>query len=116
MHHVSESLFLPNNLERDLATRVAAPPRALGVSVADVVPVPTFEDSIVVEERPHRRRPENAITQSSTAWPITASIGNAPPVSTGRRKARGEPMQLVMQPLLTTSDYAGRHRHPSAAA
>jgi hypothetical protein len=42
MHHVSKSLLLPNNLERDLATRIAAPPGALGVSVADVAPVPEF--------------------------------------------------------------------------
>jgi hypothetical protein len=49
MHHVSKSLLLPNNLERDLATRIAAPPGALGVSVADVAPVPNFQDTAVIE-------------------------------------------------------------------
>lgn len=49
MHHVSKSLLLPNNLERDLATRVAAPAGALGVSVADVTPVAVFEDAQVIE-------------------------------------------------------------------
>ncbi|MBB5160014.1 phenazine antibiotic biosynthesis protein [Saccharopolyspora phatthalungensis] len=49
MHHLSKSLLLPNNLERDMATRVAAPPGALGVSVADVAPVSMFEDSTVIE-------------------------------------------------------------------
>lgn len=49
MHHVSRSLLLPNNLERDLATKVTALRGALGVSVADVMPVSTFEDTTVVE-------------------------------------------------------------------
>ncbi|MFC3452581.1 AMP-binding protein [Amycolatopsis speibonae] len=49
MHHVSKSLLLPNNLERDLATSVAAPDGALGVSVADVAPVPVFENAEVIE-------------------------------------------------------------------
>ncbi len=49
MHHVSKSLLLPNNLERDLATRVAPPPGSLGVSVADVTPVPVFEHAEVIE-------------------------------------------------------------------
>ncbi|KZB86520.1 AMP-binding protein [Amycolatopsis regifaucium] len=49
MHHVSKSLLLPNNLERDLATRVAAPAGSLGVSVADVTPIAVFEDAQVIE-------------------------------------------------------------------
>ncbi|MEU8193126.1 phenazine antibiotic biosynthesis protein [Microbispora amethystogenes] len=49
MHHVSKSFLLPNNLERDLATRVAAPPGQTGDSVADVGPLPTFEDEPVIE-------------------------------------------------------------------
>ncbi|WP_258348210.1 long-chain fatty acid--CoA ligase [Saccharopolyspora gregorii] len=49
MHHVSRSMLLPNNLERDVATRVAAPAGALGSSVADVAPVPTFENAAVIE-------------------------------------------------------------------
>jgi hypothetical protein len=49
MHHVSKSLLLPNNLERDWAMRVRAPEGALGVSVADVTPVAVFEHSEVIE-------------------------------------------------------------------
>lgn len=49
MHHVSRSLLLPNNLERDMAARVAAPDGAFGVSVADVTPVAVFEDTKVIE-------------------------------------------------------------------
>ncbi|CAM01891.1 AMP-binding enzyme [Saccharopolyspora erythraea NRRL 2338] len=49
MHHISKSLLLPNNLERDMATRVAPPAGALGVSVADVSPVAMFDDSEVIE-------------------------------------------------------------------
>jgi phenylacetate-coenzyme A ligase PaaK-like adenylate-forming protein len=49
MHHISKALLLPNNLERDSAASVAAPAGALGVSVADVAPVATFEDSSVIE-------------------------------------------------------------------
>ena len=49
MHHISKAMLLPNNLERDAATSVAAPAGALGVSVADVAPVATFEDSTVIE-------------------------------------------------------------------
>jgi hypothetical protein len=49
MHHVSKSLLLPNNLERDLAVRIAAPPGSLGDSVADVTPVPVFEAAEVIE-------------------------------------------------------------------
>ncbi|MDR2988136.1 MAG: long-chain fatty acid--CoA ligase [Nocardiopsaceae bacterium] len=49
MHHVSKSLFLPNNLERDLATSGAAPAGSLGVSVADVRPVTVFEETAVIE-------------------------------------------------------------------
>ncbi|MCG8917182.1 AMP-binding protein [Actinokineospora sp. PR83] len=49
MHHVSRSLLLPNNLERDLATRIAAPPGVPGCSVADVAPVAAFQDTKVIE-------------------------------------------------------------------
>jgi phenylacetate-coenzyme A ligase PaaK-like adenylate-forming protein len=47
--HVSKSFLLPNNLERDLATRVAPPGGHAGDSVADLAPVPTFENETVVE-------------------------------------------------------------------
>lgn len=49
MHHVSKSFLLPNNLERDLATRVAPPQGQMGDSVADVGPLPTFENEPVIE-------------------------------------------------------------------
>lgn len=49
MHHISKAMLLPHNPERDFATRVAAPAGALGVSVADVAPAATFEESSVIE-------------------------------------------------------------------
>ncbi|WP_189218225.1 MULTISPECIES: AMP-binding protein [Streptomyces] len=49
MHHVSKAMLLPNNLERDTATRVTAPAGSLGVSVADVAPVASFENATVIE-------------------------------------------------------------------
>jgi hypothetical protein len=49
MHHLSKALLLPNNLERDLATRIAAPPGVAGASVADVAPMPDFENTTVIE-------------------------------------------------------------------
>ncbi|MFE7192774.1 phenazine antibiotic biosynthesis protein [Kitasatospora sp. NPDC057541] len=49
MHHVSKGLLVPNNLERDLATRIPAPPGQPGDSVADIAPVREFEDETVVE-------------------------------------------------------------------
>ncbi|MER7003728.1 hypothetical protein ABT297_11895 [Dactylosporangium sp. NPDC000555] len=49
MNHVSKSLFLPNNLERDYATRIAPPAGQAGDSVADVAPVARFDDETVIE-------------------------------------------------------------------
>ncbi|MFF6809140.1 phenazine antibiotic biosynthesis protein [Streptomyces sp. NPDC012403] len=49
VNHVSKSFLLPNNLERDLATRFAPPDGGVGDSVADIAPVPTFEEEAVVE-------------------------------------------------------------------
>lgn len=49
MNHVSKSMFLPNNLERDTAVRMPAPAGRIGDSVADVKPVPTFQDEKVIE-------------------------------------------------------------------
>ncbi|WP_434442026.1 phenazine antibiotic biosynthesis protein [Lentzea sp. E54] len=48
-HHISKSMLLPNNLERDEAMRMPALPGALGVSVADVTPVAVFEQAQVIE-------------------------------------------------------------------
>jgi phenylacetate-coenzyme A ligase PaaK-like adenylate-forming protein len=49
MNHVSRTMLLPNNLERDVATRVEPPAGRAGDSVADVAPVETFEDEDVIE-------------------------------------------------------------------
>ncbi|QES42990.1 phenazine antibiotic biosynthesis protein [Streptomyces venezuelae] len=47
--HVSKSFLLPNNLERDLATRVEPVDGGPGDSVADIAPVGRFENEDVVE-------------------------------------------------------------------
>jgi hypothetical protein len=49
MNHVSKSFLLPNNLERDMATRIAPPDGQVGDSVADVTPVQRFDDEAVIE-------------------------------------------------------------------
>ncbi|MFZ5889626.1 MAG: AMP-binding protein [Myxococcota bacterium] len=49
MHHLSKGMLLPNNLERDLATRIEPPPGQLGDSVADVSPVASFDNEVVIE-------------------------------------------------------------------
>jgi hypothetical protein len=49
MHHISKGQFLPNNLERDTATRAKPPVGQLGDSVADVRPVATFDNEPVIE-------------------------------------------------------------------
>ncbi|HWL89267.1 MAG TPA: AMP-binding protein [Polyangiaceae bacterium] len=49
MNHVSKGMFLPNNLERDMATRIAPPAGQMGDSVADVGPVARFDDEVVIE-------------------------------------------------------------------
>jgi phenylacetate-coenzyme A ligase PaaK-like adenylate-forming protein len=49
MNHVSKNMLLPNNLERDLATRVEPPAGQAGDSVADVSPVARFDDEAVIE-------------------------------------------------------------------
>ncbi|MCS0604639.1 phenazine antibiotic biosynthesis protein [Streptomyces sp. LP11] len=49
VHHVSKAFFLPNNLERDLATRVEPPAGHAGDAVADIAPVTTFENETVIE-------------------------------------------------------------------
>jgi phenylacetate-coenzyme A ligase PaaK-like adenylate-forming protein len=49
MNHVSKSFLLPNNLERDLATRMTPLEGQVGDSVADVTPVERFDDEAVIE-------------------------------------------------------------------
>jgi phenylacetate-coenzyme A ligase PaaK-like adenylate-forming protein len=49
VHCVTKSFFLPNNLERDMATRVQSPPLEIGDSFADVTPLPTFDGGAVIE-------------------------------------------------------------------
>ncbi|MQY06445.1 phenazine antibiotic biosynthesis protein [Actinomadura macrotermitis] len=49
VNHVSRSFLLPNNLERDLATRVEPAPGQVGDSLSDIGPVDRFEDEAVIE-------------------------------------------------------------------
>jgi phenylacetate-coenzyme A ligase PaaK-like adenylate-forming protein len=49
MNHVSKSFLLPNNLERDMATRIRPPEGQVGDSVADVSPVEQFKGATVIE-------------------------------------------------------------------
>jgi phenylacetate-coenzyme A ligase PaaK-like adenylate-forming protein len=49
MNHVSRSFLLPNNLERDMATRIRPPEGQVGDSVAEVTPVRRFDDEAVIE-------------------------------------------------------------------
>nr|BAM98974.1 putative acyl-CoA synthase [Streptosporangium amethystogenes] len=49
MHTITRDMFLPNNLERDLAVRVSRGEDWRGDSVADVVPLSEFEGGRVVE-------------------------------------------------------------------
>jgi phenylacetate-coenzyme A ligase PaaK-like adenylate-forming protein len=49
MNHVSKSFLLPNNLERDMATRIEPPDGQVGDSVADVTPVRRFGGEDVIE-------------------------------------------------------------------
>ncbi|MEV6054610.1 phenazine antibiotic biosynthesis protein [Streptomyces sp. NPDC052107] len=49
VNHVSKSFFLPNNLERDVATRIEPLAGQVGDAVADIAPVATFENETVIE-------------------------------------------------------------------
>ncbi|WP_067686190.1 AMP-binding protein [Nocardia jejuensis] len=49
MNHLTKYALLPNNLERDLATKVEPLPGALGCAVSDVGPVTVFDDNAVIE-------------------------------------------------------------------
>jgi phenylacetate-coenzyme A ligase PaaK-like adenylate-forming protein len=49
MNHVSKSFLLPNNLERDMATRIRPLEGAVGDSVADVTPVQQIDNETVIE-------------------------------------------------------------------
>jgi hypothetical protein len=49
MNHVSKNMLLPNNLERDLATRIKPQAGQVGDSVADVSPVAQFGNEAVIE-------------------------------------------------------------------
>ncbi len=49
MNHISKGMFIPNNLERDLAIRMPGPAGQLSDSVSQVRPVTTFEGEAVVE-------------------------------------------------------------------
>ncbi len=49
MNHVSKGMFIPNNMERDLAVRMPGPAGELSDSVSAVRPVSTFEGEAVIE-------------------------------------------------------------------
>jgi phenylacetate-coenzyme A ligase PaaK-like adenylate-forming protein len=49
MHHISKTMFLPNNLERDTAIRVAGPDGQVGDSLSEVKPVEAFGGEVVIE-------------------------------------------------------------------
>ncbi len=49
MNHISKGMFIPNNLERDSAIRLAGPDGQIGDSVTAVKPVETFEGEAVIE-------------------------------------------------------------------
>jgi phenylacetate-coenzyme A ligase PaaK-like adenylate-forming protein len=49
MNHVSRSMFIPNNDERDLATRVPPRPGQLGDSLSEVAPFGVFGGEEVIE-------------------------------------------------------------------
>lgn len=49
MNHISKGMFIPNNLERDLAVRVPGLAGQVGDSVSAVRPVSTFEGEVVIE-------------------------------------------------------------------
>ncbi|MGF2952217.1 phenazine antibiotic biosynthesis protein [Mycobacterium sp. THU-M116] len=49
MNHVSKGMFIPNNLERDLAIRIPGPAGQVGDSLSAVRPVGAFEGETVIE-------------------------------------------------------------------
>jgi len=49
MNHISKTMFIPNNLERDRAIRVPGPDGQVGDSVSEVTPVERFEGEAVIE-------------------------------------------------------------------
>ncbi|MGF2944978.1 phenazine antibiotic biosynthesis protein, partial [Mycobacterium sp. Lab-001] len=49
MNHVSKGMFIPNNLERDLAIRLPGPAGQVGDSLSAVRPVGAFEGETVIE-------------------------------------------------------------------
>jgi phenylacetate-coenzyme A ligase PaaK-like adenylate-forming protein len=49
MNHVSKGMLVPNNLERDTAVRMEPLAGQLGDSVADVSPVASFDNELVIE-------------------------------------------------------------------
>jgi phenylacetate-coenzyme A ligase PaaK-like adenylate-forming protein len=49
MNHISKGMFIPNNLERDMAIRKPSPAGQVSDSVSAVRPVTTFEGEAVIE-------------------------------------------------------------------
>jgi hypothetical protein len=49
MNHISKGMFIPNNLERDTAIRMAGPDGHIGDSVSEVAAVAVFGGEPVIE-------------------------------------------------------------------
>ena len=49
MNHISKGMFIPNNLERDSALRLAGPDGQVGDSLSEVKPVAMFDGEAVIE-------------------------------------------------------------------
>src|SRR6201997_1845211 len=49
MNHISKGMFIPNNVERDMAIRMPGPAAQISDSVSAVRPVATFEGEAVIE-------------------------------------------------------------------
>ncbi|GAA0660731.1 AMP-binding protein [Kitasatospora atroaurantiaca] len=49
MHYIGKSLLLPNNLERDYATRIRPLDGQVGDAIADIAPVKEFDNETVIE-------------------------------------------------------------------
>lgn len=49
MSHISDGMFVPNNLERDTAIRVAAPPGGIGDSLTAPQPLGSFDGETVIQ-------------------------------------------------------------------
>jgi hypothetical protein len=79
MNHISRTMFVPNNLDRDTAIRVAGPEGQVGDSVSDVKPVETFGGAAVIEGvHGSMTTTVPTITNSADVAVAVLSIGRGP--------------------------------------